>query len=113
MKFARTIVAIAMALIEIQSTYAQEKATVIAKLGEQSITDRDVDFQLGRVATDSGQPLQQLPPAILQSAIYLLAQQRQALQTLRTRKLALGREDVERWLDENSQPPSGEKKHCG
>ena len=109
MKFARTIVAIALALIEIQSTYAQENATVIAKLGEQSITDRDVDFQLGRVATDSGQPLQELPPAILQSAIYLLAQQRQALQTLRTRKLAMGREDIERWLDENAQPPSGEK----
>jgi len=87
--------------------FADEKAKVVARLGEQPITDRDVDFQLGRVAADSLEPLPELSPAILQSTIYLLAQQRQALQTLRSRSQAVGREDVERWLDENGQPVNG------
>jgi len=103
------IIACAVILTLLEPVHSQDKARVVAKLGEQAITDRDVDFQLGRVASENGQPLKELPPAVMQSAIHLLAQQRQALQTLRARKLALGREDVERWLDENGQPKNGEK----
>jgi PPIC-type PPIASE domain len=103
------IFAVAMLPSLLLSANAQDKATVLAKLGEQPITNRDVDFQLGRVTGESGQPLRALSPAVLQSAINLVAQQRQALQTLRTRKLALGREEVERWLEENSQPKNGER----
>ena len=102
-------VAIALACTLVDVTYSQENVQVIAQLGEQPITDRDVDFQLGRVASESLEPLNELPPAVLQAAIHLLGQQRQALQTLRTRKLAVGREDVERWLVEKGQPKSGEK----
>lgn len=86
---------------------AQDSAKNLAKLGEQFITDRDVDFQLGRVAGESVEPLAQLPPSILQSTIHLIAQQRQALQTLRTRNLAVRRDDVDRWLEENSQSLEG------
>lgn len=103
------IIAITLACTVFESGYSQENARVVARLGEQPITDRDIDFQLGRVASESIEPLTELPPAVLQSAIHLLGQQRQALQTLRTRKLAMGREDVERWLEENGQRPSGEK----
>jgi len=87
---------------------SQVPVEVIAKLGEQSITNRDVDFQLGRVASETSEPLIALPPAILQSTIQLVAQQRQALQTMRTRNLAVRRDDVERWMEENGQPGNGE-----
>jgi hypothetical protein len=100
---------IVVALTLIDAVHSQDQAKVVAKLGEQTITDRDVDFQLGRVASEGSDSLKKLPPAVMQSAIHLLAQQRQALQTLRTRNLAFGREDVERWLDENGQPKNGEK----
>ena len=108
--FRKSIFAIVVALTLIDAAQAQDNAKVVARLGEQPITDRDVDFQLGRIASVNIGPLMELPPAVLQSAIHLLAQQRQALQTLRTRKLAVGREDVERWLDENAQPINGEKQ---
>lgn len=104
------IVAIAVTFALFVTSHSQEKPKVLAKLGEQTITDRDVDFYLGRISSENGEKLNELPPAVMQSTIYLIAQQRQALQTLRTRKLALGREDVERWLDENSQPRNGEKQ---
>ncbi len=88
---------------------AQEGVKNLAKLGEQFITANDVDFQLGRVANESVEPMAELPPAVLQSTIYLIAQQRQALQTLRTQNLAVRRDDVERWLDENGQPQDGSR----
>ena len=91
-----------------EAVCAQGEAEVVAKLGGQVITDRDIDFQLGRVASETSEPLIALPPAILQSTIQLVAQQRQALQTMRTRNLAVRRDDVERWIVENGQPPSGE-----
>jgi hypothetical protein len=103
------IITVVLMLASFSFAASQDNATVVAKLGEQSITDRDVDFQLGRVASESGQPLKELSPAVMQAAIHLLAQQRQALQALRTRKQAIGREDVERWLEANAQPPNGEK----
>jgi hypothetical protein len=105
----RQILAITLAFTVLEAGYTQENTRVVARLGEQPITDRDIDFQLGRIASASIEPLTELPPAVLQAAIHLLGQQRQALQTLRTRKLALGREDVERWLEESGQSPSGEK----
>lgn len=104
-----SILTVALMLAPFSFAASQDNGTVVAKLGEQSITDRDVDFQLGRVASESGQPLKELSPAVMQAAIHLLAQQRQALQALRTRKQAVGREDVERWLEANAQPPNGEK----
>ncbi len=87
---------------------SQDQAEVVAKLGEQAITNRDVDFQLGRIASETSEPLVALPPAILQSTIQLIAQQRQALQTMRARNLAVRRDDVENWLVENGQPGNGE-----
>ena len=93
-----------------QCATAQDGAKNLAKLGEQFITDKDVDFQLGRVAGESTAELPKLPTAILQSTIHLIAQQRQALQTMRTRNLALRRDDVERWLEENAQPPDGNRQ---
>ena len=108
--FRKSIFAIVVALTLIEAAQSQDNTKVVARLGEQAITDRDIDFQLGRVASVDTEPLKELPPVVLQSAIHLLAQQRQALQTLRTRKLAVGREDVERWLDDNAQPINGEKQ---
>ncbi len=107
--FCSRILAIVMALTWNCPVYVQDNAKVVAMLGEQTITDRDIDFQLGRTANDRGEPLKEFSTAIMQSAIYMLGQQRQALQTLRSRKLAMSREDVERWLDENGQPKNGEK----
>ncbi len=100
----------ALTFMQVAVLHGQESSTVVAKLGEQTITDRDVDFHLGRAAVENANALNDLPPAVMQSAIYLIAQQRQALQTLRSKKLAYGRDEVERWLEENGQPPSGEKR---
>ena len=83
--FRKSIFAIVVALTLIDAAQSQDNANVVARLGEQAITDRDIDFQLGRVASVDIEPLKELPPVVLQSAIHLLAQQRQALQTLRTR----------------------------
>lgn len=103
-----TFMAVAVTLTSMGLIHSQDNATVLAKLGEQTITDRDVDFQLGRAAIEDGPPLKELPPAVLQSVVYMIAQQRQALQTLRARKLAAGREEVEHWLEENGQPINGQ-----
>ena len=105
--------AVVVVLTLLNAVHSQDEAQVVAKLGEQTITDRDVDFQLGRVFSERTAPPMELPPAVMQAAIHLIAQQRQALQTLRLRKLAVGREDVERWLGENGQSKSGEKLTAG
>lgn len=82
---------------------------VLAYLGEQQITRGEVDFQLARRAAHSRERLPDLPPAVLQSTIQLIAQQRQALQTLRVQKFARKREDVERWMGEQIQSAAEEK----
>ncbi len=108
-RFCSNMLATVLTLTLNFTVLSHDNTKVLAKLGEQTITDRDVDFQLGRTTNDIGQPPKELSQAVMQSAIYMLAQQRQALQTLRTRKLAVSREDVERWLEENCQPENGKK----
>jgi hypothetical protein len=94
-------------------THSQPAATgqeVLAYLGSQPITRADVDFQLGRnrsIAADG--EIQELPAAVLQSTIDLIAKQRQALQTLRVQKVAVKREEVERWIAEHMQPTATER----
>ncbi len=91
---------------ETQAT-ATASSDVLAYLGEQSITRGEVDFQLLRRSVEaSDQPLPPLPAAVLQSTLDLIAQQRQALQTLRMQKLAVRREEVERWIAERMQSAS-------
>lgn len=90
----------------------KDGSKVLAKLGQQSITVNEVDFQLGRRQVDAnGKPLElaQLSPAALQTTIQLIAQQRQALQTLRAKNQAASREEVNAWLEANAQPPDGNK----
>jgi hypothetical protein len=103
---------ISCCFIEGRATHGNEPGKVLAHLGQQPITEADVDFQLGRRRkTPSGAlaKLPQLSQANLQSTIHLIAQQRQALQTLRAKKLASTREDVEIWLNEHAQPADGTK----
>ncbi len=101
---------------------------VLAYLGQQPITRREVDFVLGRTGLESselgnlnlgnlnlgnpeqGNPEQGSVPrlsfAAEQAAISLVACQKQALQTLRKQKLAANREQVERWIQSNIHSPN-------
>lgn len=87
---------------------SRDDGKVIAFLGSQRITDREVDFQLGRNREDNAFETAPLTPAVMHSTLHLIALQRQALQTMRVRKLSVSREDTERWLESNLQP-LGEK----
>jgi hypothetical protein len=76
----------------------------MAYLGQQPITRGEVDFVLGRA------PQADLPPltfAAAQTAIQLVATQRQALQTLREQKLAADRDQVARWIQSRAFLPPG------
>lgn len=71
------------------------KATVLAFLGEQPITQAHVDFLLGR---PQDAPQVALAEATIQQAIQLIAQQRQALQTLRQLDLTADADAVSRTI---------------
>lgn len=77
------------------------KAQVLAHLGEEPITQSDVDFQLGRRPGTQGAAL---PPALANSTIDLIAAQRRALASLRKMKIAVSRAAVDRWLEQNPPP---------
>jgi hypothetical protein len=80
---------------------ASASAQDLAQLGSGTITLADVDFQLGR---RPGADLPELPPAILNSTIDLIASQRLALASLRNMNVAASDDVVDRWLEANPPP---------
>ena len=76
-----------------------DEPTVLATIGTEAITQAEVDFHLSRPA---GSP--RLSRAALENTLLLMAQQRQALQTLRKSGKAADKEEIHRWLEENYAP---------
>jgi hypothetical protein len=80
---------------------ASDRGRVLADLGEQKITQAEVDFQLGRQSPEAqgaSAPLPELSEVARQSTVHLIALQRQALQTLRRLGRAASPDEVDAWL---------------
>ncbi len=92
------------AVCQMQTAAAQTAAAkTLAYVGEMPITAADVDFQLGR-AVRAGESLPDLPAAMLNSTVDMIASQRQALAALRKSKQAVSDQGVDTWLEAN--PPA-------
>lgn len=77
---------------------AQPEPKLLAKVGDESITTANINFQLGR---EPDAP--RLAHAAEQTVVRLIAQQRQALQTLRRLRLGASSKEVENWIERQAQ----------
>lgn len=76
-----------------------DESPVLAMIGREAITQAEVDFHLSRPAGSL-----RLSRAALENTLLLMAQQRQALQTLRKSGKAADKAEIYRWLEENYAP---------
>ena len=85
-------------------TSPEDAATrVLASVGDQWITQADVELSLGR----AGKPRADLPPIpepVVMATVDIIARQRQALETLARAKKRVSDAQVDVWLLENSPP---------
>lgn len=85
-------------ILRAQETISSEPEKLVGRLGNQPIRQGEIDFVLGRTLTLGEEKLSKLPFPVQQSTLHLLAQQLQALQTLRELKQAASLTEVRRWL---------------
>lgn len=78
----------------------------LAMVGQEPVTAAQVDLYLGRQGSD----LPELPHAVQQMTVHLIAQQRQALQTLRKLNLSVTQEEVDRAIERDSIERDSEKE---
>ncbi len=76
-----------------------DESPVLAMIGTEAITQAEVDFHLSRPAGSL-----KLSRAALENTLLLMAQQRQALQTLRKSGRAADKAELYRWLEEKYPP---------
>ncbi len=76
---------------------------VLASVGEQLITQADVDLGLGRTASGRSD-LPDVPEPLLMAAVDLIAQRRQALESLKRSGKRVSDAALDKWLVENSPP---------
>lgn len=76
---------------------------VLASVGEQLITQADVDLNLGRTASGRND-LQEVPESILMITVDIIAQRRQALESLKRSGKRVSDATIDKWLVENSPP---------
>lgn len=76
---------------------ARANQQVLARLGDHPITAADVDFHLNRTAEQAKPEMTRLAR---ENTIQWIALQRQALQTLRKLNLAVSRDEVDRWIEQ-------------
>jgi hypothetical protein len=94
------------------SHLSENLSPIVAYTGDQSITQADVDFTLGRHPSSSGEsqqvesnsiptlsaPLPALPATTQNMAIELVAWQRQALTTLKSHEMSATKEEIDQAL---------------
>lgn len=76
---------------------------VLASVGEQIITQADVDLNLGRTASGRAD-LPEMPEPVLMASVDLIAQRRQALESLKRSGKRVSDALIDKWLVENSPP---------
>lgn len=76
---------------------------VLASVGEQLITQADVDLTLGRTASGRND-LPAVPEPVLMASVDIIAQRRQALESLKRSGKRVSDSMIDKWLVENSPP---------
>ena len=76
---------------------------VLASVGEQLVTQADVDLTLGRTASGRND-LPAIPEPVLMTSVDIIAQRRQALESLKRSGKRVSDSDIDKWLAENSPP---------
>ena len=76
---------------------------VLASVGEQLITQADVDLTLGRTASGRND-LPEVPEPVLMTSVEIIAQRRQAMESLKRSGKRVADAVIEKWLLENSPP---------
>lgn len=80
-----------------------ELQRVIASVGEHKITQAEVDLALGRTASGRND-LPPVPEPILMASVEIVAQRRQALESLKRAGKRVSDSAIDKWLVENSPP---------